>query len=213
MREVISEQDEFLLSRLLDGDLDAEEADALRRRLLQEPDLRRAYDAMSRLEDLLRGRQSMTGSVDFADFHRSVMARVASERATRPARLSIVRFLRVAVPLAAAAAIAVVVAVYRPASTGQQPGGSAPIAKYEEIPQATPESVTPVRPIQLAVQYNRPSATTDGTIRVSYARSNELAQAMKERDTERRSRPTFHMYVAQRTPQPASRDGLFDAPL
>ena len=53
------------------------------------------------------------------------------------------------------------------------------------------------------VRFNRPApALAKSQIRVSYVRSTDLANAVKARDEERRSKPSWTSYVAEvRTPR------------
>ncbi len=53
--ELMNDLDYELISQYIDGELPAEEAMALRRRLLAEPELRTAYDRMRRADDKVRG--------------------------------------------------------------------------------------------------------------------------------------------------------------
>jgi hypothetical protein len=55
MDDVMNDLDYELISRYIDGELAADEALALRRRLLAEPELRTAYDRMRRADDRVRG--------------------------------------------------------------------------------------------------------------------------------------------------------------
>ena len=87
MKPPINEHDEFLLSRLLDGDLSPAEAEALRRRIENDPGLSEAYDAMARLDDLLKGRRADHPQVDWKAFHARVVDQVKCGGGTRAAAL------------------------------------------------------------------------------------------------------------------------------
>ena len=52
----LNENDEYLLSRLLDNDLPADQAAGLRARLQTEPELRACYDSLGRLNAALERR-------------------------------------------------------------------------------------------------------------------------------------------------------------
>jgi anti-sigma factor RsiW len=199
MKRSINEQDEFLLSRLLDGDLTREEEATLRARIEAEPELRRSFRAMSRVDDLLRKRRNAAPAIDFESFRGDVMDQVHAER--RPATLKFVRWAAVAVPLAMAAAIALVVTLYRPAPAPDQPiiATGPEVVTPSDVPAPNPTG-TPSKST-LIVQYNRPDLEADtGSIQVSYAQSSGLAKAMEERDTERRSRPAYHLVMTEASP-------------
>jgi anti-sigma factor RsiW len=72
----ISDNDERLLNALLNGELPEEEAFVLRRRLQAEPELAAAYEALDRLNGLLKRRGGDQPEVDFAGFRADVMAQV-----------------------------------------------------------------------------------------------------------------------------------------
>src|SRR5436853_326195 len=69
----ISEQDEFLLSQLLDGELDSTAAEGLRARIEREPALEQAYARMHRLNGLLAARGATTASVDLPALRNEIM--------------------------------------------------------------------------------------------------------------------------------------------
>jgi hypothetical protein len=189
MRFRVTDNDEFLLSELLDGSLEPSQAARLRARLEQEPELRAAYESLARVDRLVASQQSDRPRVDLQAMRRHIMAEVAQTE--NRSVIPIQRWLRVAAPLAAAAAIALVVSIYRP-MVQEEPRRSV-VHNVHTEPQ--PEQ----QPRRLLVHLNRPEQPADerGIIRVSYARTTELAEAMRERDMERRSRPVWHMYVAE----------------
>src|SRR5689334_9992725 len=108
----ITEQDEFLLSRLLDGELDAAQADALRARVAREPVLRASFEAMGSLDRALMNRRTRQPDVDWAKFHQRIMTEIAAKQ-SRSTSIRIFKFPPPVwyawAPLAAAAAIAFVV--------------------------------------------------------------------------------------------------------
>ncbi len=183
MNRPINEQDEFLLSRLLDEDLSPEEATALRARMEREPELRAAYAAMTRIDSLLAARRADQPQVDWSRFHGQVMNQVETEAARR-VTIRLADFLRVALPLAAAAAIALVVALW-PRGGRIQPG------PHGNIPgPAVADSGSEIR------YYHPESADTGDTIRVSYARSDELSQEYRAIDDKARSQESSQTFLA-----------------
>jgi len=119
MTQRISEHDQYLLSRLLDGDLPAEEADGLRVRLEREPELNEVFEEFQQINRALMARRADQADVDFDTFHADVMEAVEAERAgadeadtVHSGSGRILRFpgwFKTALPVAAAAAIALVV--------------------------------------------------------------------------------------------------------
>jgi anti-sigma factor RsiW len=105
----VSEQDEYLLSRLLDGELAGEARAGLVARLEVEPALRDCYESHQRVNAALAERRADVPVVDYGRFHTQVMEQVREEagRAARTIRFPV--WARIAAPLAAAAAIALAV--------------------------------------------------------------------------------------------------------
>lgn len=174
MKPRISEHDEFLLSRLLDNDLPPTEADALRRRIEAEPALREAYARLARLDDLLKTRRADRPQIDFKQFHARVTNEVgrAAETESKPLVIRLSRWLAAGVPLAAAAAIALVVIL--------RPAGDKPVSGTGDGPQP-PAIVSPV----VAVTVQRPEPVPPapaGAIRVQFTRSQKLAEATWQAD-------------------------------
>lgn len=218
----INEQDEFLLSRLLDDDLSPAEAAALRERLQQEPELRRAYASMQRLDALLTARRQDQPQVDWAQFHGRVMEQVKAETGHRRV-IRLADFLRVSLPLAAAAAIALVVWLWpQGESIIPQPDGSLPgpqIAQRDNPHSDAPtgsnlaEKNTQARPT-LMVRYHRPgNSAQDTQIRVTYARSDDLLQRYREMDERNRSREPWQTVLASDIRPSPALDLLVEAPL
>ena len=234
----ISEQDEFLLSCLIDGDLSPEQASRLRERMEREPELRAAFTSLNRVNELLAVRRADRPSVDLRALHTQVMRQV-EERAARPSILRLPFWVRVAMPLAAAAAVALVVTANLNRHSGPATGGAMTVARNDVTP-AQPAPSPTVQPIQrtpsvaqsrhntptprqlaqagdqgrnrAVVRFNRPTdASARSQVHVSYVRSAELAQAMKARDDERRSRPSWTSYVAE-VSQPARQVVVEDLP-
>jgi hypothetical protein len=163
MRESINEQDEFLLGELLDGNLPEAEAQALRERLEREPALRSAYDEIRRLNDLLTARRADQPVVDWDRFHRQVMEAVDAEPVAAPSVIRFPMWARVAVPLAAAAAVALVVTLY-------DPGTQEVVVEYVQPGEPTSAG-------DCTFVYNRPGAVpapaSDGTdVYVELAKSD-----------------------------------------
>lgn len=197
MNRPIDTNDELLLNRLLDDDLSPEEAVALRARLEREPDLRRAYEAITRIDALLTARRSDQPRIDWSSFHALVMDRIESEIAgSHTIRLA--RFLRVALPLAAAAAIALLVWFW-PHSGQVIPGGGPPLPQMALKPEARPTFVAQDSPgeKEVLVRYVRPDAgATDESPAVSYARSDELFREYRAMDERNRSRESGRILLA-----------------
>ncbi len=212
----MTEQDEFLLSQLLDGDLPGAEADALRARIAREPQLRAEFESLQRLNGLLLAQRPLQPRLDYGGLRADIMDAVHASR-----RPSIIRFplwTWAAGAVAAAAAVALVFWVSAPASrtTPTTPGPAfveKPAAPTEVVP-GRQEPSAPPRGTML-VQFNRPRAGSAqaSPLKVDYVRSDQLASEMSARDQERRSRPTWHTYVAQRARKPAAPASPFDLPL
>jgi len=175
MNRPMNEQDEFLLSRLLDNDLSPEESASLRERMEREPELRRAYAAMTRIDSLLAARQADQPQVNWSRFHSEVMSRVEAA-ASRPVTIRLAEYLRVALPLAAAAVIALTI-WYWPHS------GPATIVP----PGRGPEIAVAVGPA-VSVRYDHPdlAGRADEAVHVTFARSDELSRKYQVEDDESR---------------------------
>ncbi|HSW46976.1 MAG TPA: hypothetical protein VLM89_15545 [Phycisphaerae bacterium] len=190
----IPEHDELLLGRLLDDDLSPVEAAALRERIQREPDLQEACHALTRIHAALIERRKDTCRVDWPRFHDRVMDRVAAE-ADAPA--PVIRFpswLKVAMPFAAAAAIALVVVLRgSPPGTPTTPAGHGP-------PQVAYHAPPPVKAAgALVVHFHRPDLKpvnpARATIHVAYAHSDELQEYYRRADEARRDQPSSHLYI------------------
>lgn len=185
MMPQISEHDEFLLSRLLDNDLSPAEAEAVRRRIEDEPELGRAFSAMSRLDGLLQQRRADGPQVDWKAFHADVTSEVErAGRKTAPSpiiRLS--RWLAVGLPLAAAASIALVV-ILRGLTITPTPDTPGLVVKptIEVPPTSGALSVVVQRP-------EPPAPTPKGEIKVEFTHSQHLAEAIWQEDAEEDEKP------------------------
>lgn len=163
----ISEHDEFLLSRLLDNDLSPAEAETLRRRIQDEPELGRTLAAMTRLDSLLKRRRADVPRVNWKTFHADVtreVARIGPYKA-RPQIIRLSRWLAVGLPLAAAASVALVVILHRP------PTKPAPGTENGGAPAFGNLSVVVHRP-------EPPAPAAQGKIEVNFTRSQRLAEAI-----------------------------------
>jgi len=105
----VSEDDEYLLSRLLDGELEGEARSSLLARLEVEPALRGCYESLQRVNAALLERRADVPVVDYGRLHERVMAEVRAESRRAARTLRFPMWARIAAPLAAAAAIALVV--------------------------------------------------------------------------------------------------------
>ena len=191
----ISEQDELLLNRLLDGDLAADEAARLQERLVREPALRDAMNALMRINTLLVDRGGEQPDINWRQFRQDVLDQIGQE-AHRGKTLRFTRWVWTAAPLAAAAIIALVVMTYHPT---RSPKVAMPLAERKMV---IPNAVQPETGV-LAVRYNQPSPARNSEIlRVSYTQSPQLAEAVQKRDHDSNSQPTAHLYIAERSQRP-----------
>lgn len=229
----VSDEDEYLLSRMLDGDLAGEEESTVLRRLAAEPALRACHESLSQVNEALVARRADAPSVDYEAFHEELMEKVEAESGRAAPR--IVRFptwARFAAPLAVAAAIAFAV-LLRPGST------PSPIPSHEtdQVARNIPEPVAPAvdqavrEPVQIAQADDKPLATVRTTlaayhadvivvdmkgerperatsselIEVKFARSTDLAQATQKGDDERARQPSRKIFfVAAKPSKPAA---------
>jgi anti-sigma factor RsiW len=183
MMPPINEHDEFLLSRLLDNDLPPAEAEALRRRIEAEPALQRAFAHMTRLDGLLKERRADRPEVDWKKFYARVTNQVerAAESKASPLVIRLKRWLAIGLPVAAAAAIGLVVTL-RPANQKPVPG---PMRVTHSVPVVPPPGV-------LAVAVQRPSATSakaEGPLQVNFKHSQQLAEATWQADAMAQEKP------------------------
>jgi hypothetical protein len=208
----ITEHEEFLLSRLLDGDLPADQASVLRERIEREPTLSRAWQKLRRINDLLIQRRSDTWDLDVHEFHVQVMDRLAAEPIPAARVLRFPRWLRVAMPLAAAAAVAIAFIVWTPPEADQQsPAGPGSLT----IAYHTPASPAPAKAGTLIVRYHRPGDTTTPQaqpVHVAYARSSELEDYYRRTDEARRNQPSSHLYIMHAESDTPAPPGPMEAP-
>jgi len=104
----LSEADEFQVSRLIDGDLSEAEQLALSARMAAEPLLRESHRSLACVDALVAAKRAIQPSIDYGRFHEQVMHRLAQAASTGRSLL-FPRWARIAAPLAAAAAILLVV--------------------------------------------------------------------------------------------------------
>jgi len=185
MNRPLNEADEFLLSRLLDNDLLPEAAASLRARMEREPDLRKAYESMTRIDTLLAARRADQPQVDWARFHQQVMDQIEAE-ASKRVTIRLAGFLRVALPLAAAAVIALVIWLWpQGGSMAPKPDGVLPLSPIAGNQQLVPTAAATV----IVVQYPRPESTdAQAQPVVRYARSDELLKEYQAMDKRNRGR-------------------------
>lgn len=208
----ITEQDEFLLSRLLDDDLPADEAKALRARLEREPELRVAYEAFRKIDRALASRRADRPDINFDDFHAEVMQAVEAEALTTTASgegwiLKFPGWFKVGLPLAAAAAIALVVTTWDRSITQEDPGQDvmrSPVAVEEseragdgtQIVQITDPRKETRESGRIMVQFNRPSGVIEPErnivrVNVNFQRSDTLARQVEQEDNAQKTRPAI----------------------
>lgn len=231
----ISQQDEYLLSRLLDGDLPADQADGLHRRMASEPELRAAYQEMGRLDQLLSARRDDQPNVDWNRFRREVMDRVESEAPTGGSVIRFPGWLRIAAPLAAAASVVLVLTLY-PIMTGGPaekdpvtPGRVTVTVHTPQEQQAEAEDAMPAvtfnrqQPVEqegaepdVLASANRKMEETGG-IEVKYQQSQELAEAIEQADRMRENAPSMRRFRAslknqEQAPQSVPDDIFLESP-
>jgi len=134
-----SEQDEFLVSRYLDGALDEDERRAFEHRLNGDPRIAALVQQYRTVDALVRRAAAEVPQVDWGRFEAEFRRRrAASDAASRRS----VRFIRVFAPLAAAAAIAITFSLlYRPAT---EPGGGGTGAIVSTVEVDRPTVAEPV---------------------------------------------------------------------
>ncbi|MHC4443839.1 MAG: anti-sigma factor family protein [Planctomycetota bacterium] len=174
-----SEKDEFLLNRLLDGDLTQQQAEQLRQRIQKEPALREAYQAYVRINSSLEQRKQDRPTVDWLRFHNAIMQSIKDQPA-RHKTISISKWLMVGAPLAAAAAIALLITFYQGPTTVSPNGkDSSNTHVVVGIPHESKAD-------KIVIRYNRPTRLSEkratGAIKVKYGRSTEMAEAVREVD-------------------------------
>ncbi|HOW70982.1 MAG TPA: hypothetical protein PKY77_10305 [Phycisphaerae bacterium] len=194
MNRQIDERDEWLLSRLLDGDLTEPEGIELAARLEREPELRASRDALARLNQALVARRKDVPNVDWERFRSRVMDSIETQSsAARVIRFP--RWLRVTAPLTAAAVLALIIlASYPPGSVthhNRKPGEILTL----ETPRHGQGGV-------LVVQYDRPGPTITpptaqaSVVQVNYVQSAELQEATRRIDKARENEPSWRVYTA-----------------
>lgn len=194
----INKHDEFLLSELLDGNLPTSEAQQLRERMSAEPHLREAYETLERVHSLVDSRRSDQPSVDWESFHQQVMDQVRAEQDQPSQVIRFPRWAAIGVPLAAAAAIALVLLIERTPE-----------------PTSTPETV-PVHvivsgprsgdgPGELSVTIDRPGIPAEpptAVIDVAFTQSAEMDELIRQLDEERQNQPSSYASKFLQTPEP-----------
>ncbi|NLX13922.1 MAG: hypothetical protein GXY44_09765 [Phycisphaerales bacterium] len=205
MIRLINEQDEFLLSQLLDGDLPAEQAEELHRRMELEPELRQVYAQLSEVNESLTGRRADQPVMQWDAFRREIMDSIRIESgSSRMPRLA--RWFRVGVSLAAAASIALAVVIYNYRPAGEQPVAVVAFEPAPEQPSHVPQEDEPIvifhRPGLMANARSSDSAQTgagrevsSGAIQVSFEKSSEITEQYNQRDQMLRSSPSIQYHV------------------
>jgi hypothetical protein len=185
MNRQIDEKDEYLLNRLLDGDLDPEEAEALRERIRHEPVLLETFESLARLNKRLASRGADEPTINWPRFHDSVMRVIETESAARRT-IRFPRWLRIGTPLTAAAAIILLITVYQIKTP-----------ESSTIKDLTDKTVALTSPLveeagKIIVRYHREyaeKADNTGTIRVSFGRSTEVAATVRKHEEDYLARP------------------------
>lgn len=207
----VSEQDEYLLGQLLDGELNPADEANIRKRLKTEPALHQRYTELNSLDAAMAQLGSRQPSVDYGHFHQQLMDRVATEsQQTRGVLIRFPLWLRITAPIAVAASILLAV-LLQPMGTTVQPGPSIGTHEFaantaqshtqEASPAlltvvvATPSRVRADAPEALDIQVSRPSAQPEADgIQVSYARDTQIAEAIRQADTEQANRPSRKVF-------------------
>jgi hypothetical protein len=211
MRHQIDERDEFLLSQLLDGDLPADEADQLRRRMEQEPELRAAFDSLARVDELVGRCRDDRPAVDWTRFHRTVMDSVNAEPAPGLRTIPIARYLWLGAPLAAAAAVALLISVGQDGIRPSPPTGATP-APINVVVHAPTERAGGELFVRIHGAGNG-EGRGGGAVHVTFPQPVEVAQAVRDEDQTRLARPTSVVLAAtpRSGPPPAEVLELMDA--
>lgn len=205
-----SPDDEFLLSRLLDGDLAHDEREVVLRRLEAEPALRECHDWLKRVDQALVQHRTPMPAVDYGRFHRKLMKQVRAEARGAGGLPRFPVWARLAAPLAAAAAIALVVWL-QPGLRPEPPSPTEPRSGGSEWVDAQPAASEPLvvainRPASssgmLAVNVGKPSTSNPQaqTVRVTFARSVDIAETVQRIDAEQAQRPSRRAFVAANPP-------------
>jgi len=189
---------EFLMSRWLDGDLPAEQAAELQRALRASGQLRAGFEQLRRVDELVRawGRRELP--VDWQRFQRAVVARAAgSGGATRRIR----RAVRVFGPVAAAACVVLVAAIWTVRSDRLRGAGTVPVAQVVVERPASVDGALPglasrgsaMRPVAI-VRFDR-TAPPEHRVRQgaasSWAAAVAVGQPRAEPATEGAAPPLF----------------------
>ncbi len=155
------ERQEFLLSQYLDGQVDDDERADVEQQLRDDPRLRARLDELRRVDEFVREWGERAPATDPAAFVARIRHRCEAAAPRRPVTL----LFRLAVPMAAAAAIVFAISLFwREPSTPGGPGSpTAPIAVVEVGPGPAVEPAGNDRPSPV--------------IRVSFSRSPVLASA------------------------------------
>lgn len=136
-------EEDALLQSWLDGELPAEEAAALERRLREDPAVSRDIETLRRLESWLRETRPTTS----ADLSARVLRRIEAGRATgreaplRPGKAWTRRLMIWGPAIAAAAAVVVILAVHDTGSRLDQAGAPAPMSGSIPAQSAAAEKI------------------------------------------------------------------------
>jgi hypothetical protein len=194
----IDEQDELLLNRLLDGDLPADAAAELRGRIDREPALRAVWERLARIDRLLLERRADACEVDWGRFHRSVISRIDAHAAPAARVIRFPWWLSAAVPLAVAAAVAIVFVLRTPHEEAK-PGVVGP--GVIQVAYHAPRSEGGSPPGAIVVRFHRPEGaggrdlTAVQPLHVAYLRSSEMEEEIRKADMGRENQPSSHLYI------------------
>ncbi len=216
MSERFDDELERLLADKLDGDLTPDGEHRLGELLAADDRARREAEGLEKVDRLVRAWGVRAPKADWSAFRAGVMDAVRAQKARATERPRILRFPAwaprwyAAMPLAAAAVLAIIVTLNRPPT---RPAGR-PVA------QAAPQPV-------VQVAYHRPAAavvavavvgtvrndTADGAaarVSVTFHRSEDLDQAVAAREAEGLAAPSMAVATGSRAAAPvAARLPLF----
>lgn len=227
----VSEQDEFVLSQLLDGGLAGAQQDLIVQRMAAEPALQAAFDALARVDTALDRHRSPVPAVDYDRFHTQVMKQIRAEAGKTARTLRFPVWARFAAPLAAAAAIAMVVWM-QPGLRQDRPTPGFGDVLVQQDPTPDPGSMiavlppdAPAEPVVVVMTHAPGSAASRGeiaiefgklasaerpveAIQVSFNRSADIAGAVQQGDDERARQPARRVFVASANPSYTVQTGL-----
>lgn len=188
-RENFDNELERMLADRLDGELTSPDAKRLDELLAADSRARREAGEYERLDSLLRSHAKVVPPIQLAGLRSKVMEEVREEAERRAGRVRTFRFVAAAVPLAAAAVLAIVVSS---SSWGRKE--SAPLAKGTSPPSVV-ATAKPVAASVVEVAFKRPgnadAPQLRSTISITFERSETLAKQTADRDAAESAKPEY----------------------